>query len=143
MFSICGVLLDGTRRTFCDECLPDQRRELRREAMAAGRQVLAHLRDQGQDPAHGGPAAQKRGRRVTQQIQAREAWKSAHQPEHDAQAFKREILPRLRDVPLSTMARLTGFSLGYCSFIRRGVRIPHPRHWETLRHLAQQREVRP
>jgi hypothetical protein len=53
------------------------------------------------------------------------------------QVFKHEILPGLRDVPLSIIARATGFSRGYCSFIRRGVRIPHPRHWEALRKIAR------
>ncbi len=139
----CGVLLDRTDRIFCDECLPERYRELRREGLAAGRQVLGNLRYQGQDPAHGGQAARKRGKRIAQQIRARGAWNATHQPEPDVQAFRREILPRLRDVPLSTMARVTGFSPGYCSFIRRGVRIPHPRHWEVLRDLAQRREARP
>jgi CRISPR-associated endonuclease Cas1 len=139
----CGVLLEGTRRTFCDECLPERYREAQREALAIGRGIMAHLRYRGQDPAHGGKAAQKRGRRVTQESQKRGAWNRTHQQEQDVRVFKREILPRLRDMPLSTIARVTGFSRGYCSFIRRGIRIPHPRHWEALWDLGYRRELRP
>jgi hypothetical protein len=34
------------------------------------------------------------------------------------------------------MAEATGLSPGYCSFIRRGISIPHPRHWLTLARLV-------
>ncbi len=130
----CGILLDRADRMFCDNCLPERYQEL----MTTGRQALAHLRHQGQDPAHGGGAARKRGERIAQQNQARAAWNRAHQQEPDVKAFRLEILPHLRYVPLTTMARVTGFSLSYCSYIRRGERIPHPRHWEAFRVLAQQ-----
>jgi hypothetical protein len=30
----------------------------------------------------------------------------------------------------------TGLSRTYCGMIRRGVRVPHPRHWEALRDLV-------
>jgi CRISPR-associated endonuclease Cas1 len=132
----CGVLLDRTDRMFCEECLPKQYGESGRKALATGRRVLSRLRDQGEDPAHGGQAAQKRGKRIARQFQARAAWNSAHETGANVQAFRKEILPRLRDIPLTTMARVTGFSRGYCSFIRRGVRIPHPRVWGVLRSLA-------
>ncbi len=37
---------------------------------------------------------------------------------------------------LETM-QATGLSRTYCGMIRRGVRIPHPRHWEALRELVR------
>jgi len=136
----CGTLLDRTDRLFCNECLPEQYRESRQNALAAGRQVLAHLRYKGQDPAHGGQAAQKRGKRIVRQIRARLGWNKMQQIEPDVHVFRQEILPRLRDISLSTLASETGFSLGYCSFIRRGIRIPHPRWWNILRNLGQRPE---
>jgi hypothetical protein len=36
---------------------------------------------------------------------------------------------------LETM-RATGLSRTYCGMIRRGVRVPHQRHWEALRELV-------
>jgi len=34
------------------------------------------------------------------------------------------------------MADATGLSLVYCNQVRRGQRVPHPRHWPALRTLA-------
>jgi hypothetical protein len=46
--------------------------------------------------------------------------------------FRREILPLIQEVPLRRLVEATGLSLRYCSLIRRGERIPHPRHWHVL-----------
>jgi hypothetical protein len=51
--------------------------------------------------------------------------------------FTSEILPGLRDVHVSTMAAATGLSEVYCSLIRLGKKVPHPRHFETLRAVAR------
>jgi len=50
----------------------------------------------------------------------------------DPDAFARDVLPRLREIPLRIMADAAGLSLGYCSFVRRGKKVPHPRHWPVL-----------
>jgi hypothetical protein len=51
----------------------------------------------------------------------------------DLTAFEREILPMIQNVPLSQLAKATGLSLRYVLQIRRGERVPHPRHWQALR----------
>ncbi len=33
---------------------------------------------------------------------------------------------------LRTIAKATGLSVDYCSKIRRGLRVLHPRHWQTI-----------
>jgi hypothetical protein len=43
---------------------------------------------------------------------------------------------RSTKVPLSRLAKATGLSLRYCALIRRGERMPHPRHWEGFRALT-------
>jgi hypothetical protein len=48
-------------------------------------------------------------------------------------AFEREILPQIQNVPLSRLVKATGLSLRYVSQIRRGERVPHPRHWDAFR----------
>lgn len=53
----------------------------------------------------------------------------------DRRAFKREILPRLKGIPLRKIHAATGLSLQYSSLIRRGLYIPHARHWQALRSL--------
>jgi hypothetical protein len=50
----------------------------------------------------------------------------------DLSSSERDILPLIRDIPLSRLQRATGLSLRYVSLIRRGERTPHPRHWQSL-----------
>ena len=49
----------------------------------------------------------------------------------DLSAFERDILPLIQDVHKST-ADTTGLSLRYAFQIRRGERVPHPRHWQAF-----------
>ena len=53
--------------------------------------------------------------------------------------FTEQILPLLQDVPLSEMVQATGLSKGYCSFIKRGLKTPHERHWSALEQLGGRR----
>jgi len=59
---------------------------------------------------------------------------------HAPEVFRREILPRLHGLPLGLIARAIGVSEGYASFIRRGLRIPHPRHWDALKSMVISKE---
>jgi hypothetical protein len=52
---------------------------------------------------------------------------------NDPGRFTREILPIIQNVPLRQLTQATGLSLRYVSLIRRGERVPHPRHWQALR----------
>jgi hypothetical protein len=47
--------------------------------------------------------------------------------------FVREILPLIRELPLSDLVRATGLTHGHLSQVRRGAKVPHPRHWAALR----------
>jgi hypothetical protein len=47
--------------------------------------------------------------------------------------FVREILPTIQSLPLSDLVRATGLTHGYLSTVRRGEKVPHPRHWPALR----------
>jgi hypothetical protein len=38
----------------------------------------------------------------------------------------------IQNVPLSRLVKATGLSLRYVSQIRRGEKVPHPRHWQAL-----------
>jgi hypothetical protein len=59
-------------------------------------------------------------------------WEERYGRLTDLGAFKREILPTIQAVPLSKLVRATDLSLRYCSQVRRGERIPHPRHWQSF-----------
>jgi len=54
----------------------------------------------------------------------------------DPATFAHEIAPQLANVTLTEMMEATGLSRPYCAMIRRGVRVPHARHWSALRMLV-------
>jgi hypothetical protein len=133
----CGVVLERQDRDHCEDCMPE---ELRNSAVAfreKGRMKLEELRAAGEDPAHSETASKRRGDKVGLAQQAYRQWDAEHSGEADPEMFRREILPGLQGVLLGAMARATGLSEGYCSFIRRGIKIPHRRHWEMSTRLVE------
>ena len=66
-------------------------------------------------------------------------WDETHGKLVDLSAFQRDILPLIQHVPLSQLQRAAGLSLRYVSLIRRGERVPHPRHWQAL--LGERRAI--
>jgi hypothetical protein len=50
----------------------------------------------------------------------------------DPAVFRSEILPDLRHRSIGELVAATGLSEHYCSLIRLGKKIPHPRHWEAF-----------
>jgi hypothetical protein len=136
----CGVSLDDGSRMYCDVCLPGYQEAQTTAFSDSGRAKLAELRATGKDPSKGGQAKAKRGRKNSQHMQEQAAWEAQHGTNSDPEVFRREILPRLQGVPLGVMTKVTGLSHQYCSLIRRGLYVPHQRHWELLVSLAM-REV--
>lgn len=102
---------------------------------AAGRAKLAELRAVGKDPSKGGEMAKRRAAKVVQRMKIQAAWEAEHGTVENPVVFQREILPHLREVTLRAMAKATGLSEQYCSLIRRGLYVPHLRHWSALRGL--------
>lgn len=118
---------------YCDDCLPKYREEQATSFSDAGRKRMAELRAVGRDPSRGGEAAKRRGAKHSQRMMEQKTWESEHGSLADPELFQCEILPRLQDVSLGAMSKATGLSEQYCSVIRRGLKVPHPRHWEALR----------
>jgi hypothetical protein len=126
----CGAPLTDHRRRYCDE----HRRERFRQQASVGRErateVLAQLRAEQRDPAHGGGAAVLRGRKNAAHQAAVKSW----QGERPGPAlFRSEILPALSQARIADLVGATGLSEHYCSLIRLGKKVPHPRHWDALR----------
>ena len=94
------------------------------------------LDDRGANIGAWGAAAKKRGVKVSRSKQEQAAWEAVHGAEADPVVFQRDILPHLRDVPLTVMAEAAGLSEQYCSFIRRGIKSPHLRHWSALQNIG-------
>jgi len=128
----CGVVLRRRDHQYCRECRPEFRDQQRAEYVQAGPRKLAQLRDEGKDPAHGGPAACRRKARNVDQAQAAAAWEREHGNAVDPDEFRRKILPGIVSLSVREIRRRTGLSLRYCSLIRSGEKVPHPRHWPTF-----------
>jgi CRISPR-associated endonuclease Cas1 len=131
----CGALLPSSERQYCDGCLPHRYAELAATFHVAGRQTLARLRAQDVDPAHGGESGRQRGQTNAQHQRDIAAWQSTEGDGDAALDFQRDIRPTLQQVSLNVLMQATGLSLRYCWLIRRGERIPHPRHWAALANL--------
>lgn len=106
---------------------------------AGGPARLALLRAEGRDPARGGKAARKRGESIAKRNREAAEWDRAHSKRPVPELFRREILPWLQGVPVEQIMKVTGLSLRYCSLIRRGLYVPHPRHWDSFYGLAGSR----
>lgn len=136
----CGKTLRLRTQTYCEDCYPDAHAEQVAETFTgSGLATLAELRASGNDPAHGGDAGQRRGERNAAHVAAAMTWDQDDDDRAllDAETFTSDILPGLRGVPLRSIAEATGLSQGYCSFVRRGQRVPHRRHWATLARLGE------
>jgi CRISPR-associated protein Cas1 len=129
----CGAQLPTRRHRYCEPC----RRRRWEQNAHRGRQnaahVLAGLRAEQRDPGHGGQAAERRGAKNAAHQVALKQW-SGDRP--DIAFFVADILPGLRSVPISRLSAVSGLSEHYCSLIRLGKRVPHPRHWELLQSVS-------
>ena len=81
----------------------------------------------------GGRAGQARGAKNAWHQAAVHAWTGE---KSDPAVFTREILPGLRQLPIGELVAVSGLSTHYCSMIRLGKKVPHPRHWAALRELS-------
>jgi hypothetical protein len=68
---------------------------------------------------------------------ARLAWDAQHGEEtHDPGWYLANVLPGLAGVTLTAIAKATGMSTSNAAKVRSGKRVPHPRHWDGLKVLA-------
>lgn len=119
---------------YCADCSEHRKIDFIPELSARATEYLARARATGNDPAHGGTAATKRGRANKRRQQEIQQWESVNdRPPPDA--FVRTILPGLSAVTAGEMARATGLSRPYCSMIKRGAYVPHAKHWDVLSQL--------
>jgi len=129
----CGGEIPRPDRIYCNDCLSDyQAEQFEQRFSGSGMRKLAQLATEGVDPTHGGRAAERRGQTIAERKRAIREWERQFGKVMDLTVFEREILPLIEHVPLSRLVKATGLSLRYCSQIRRGEKVPHPRHWRAL-----------
>jgi CRISPR-associated protein Cas1 len=120
---VCGEVVEPGR-VYCANCLPAHENEKLERFIQAG--AMAERK-------HGGQSGKQRGEtnRGHQRLNR----------EVDVDAIKlqfewSDILESIKDIPVRRLARETGLSLRYVSLIRRGLKIPHPRHWPLFAALG-------
>ncbi|HEX4033854.1 MAG TPA: CRISPR-associated endonuclease Cas1 [Solirubrobacteraceae bacterium] len=129
----CGAPLEDRRRRYCQDCRRVQSATHAAKARCSAATVLAQLRAEQRDPAHGGRAGEIRGAKNAAHQRAVAGW-DGERP--DPAVFSTEILPGLRRLPVSELITATGLGQHYCSLIRLGKRVPHARHWPAFRKLS-------
>jgi CRISPR-associated protein Cas1 len=129
----CGAPLDDRRRRYCDDCRAERFADRAPAGRRRAAEVLAQLRSEQRDPAHGGRAAELRGAKNAAHQAAVRDWRGERP---DPAVFAREILPGLRHVSIGELTAATGLSDHYASLIRLGKKTPHPRHWDALRGVS-------
>jgi uncharacterized Zn finger protein (UPF0148 family) len=128
---VCGTVLTTRGTRYCPACEELHRRESVSRAWAARRRN----RTLGKDYTPDGRRSLSRRQRANKRAEV--AWRKAHPDGADRAAYRREILPHLRELSVAAMHRSLGIARPHCAEIRAGRRIPHPRHWEKLRGLIQ------
>jgi CRISPR-associated endonuclease Cas1 len=129
----CGELLKDPQNRTCRVCaIADSRTNLI-EAAKLGRMVT-HL-----------PKAQAlRAQTQRRQAAARKLWNPEEIPIWLTEPYYRDqIRPLLKTVTVSRISATLGVSEPYATDIRKGKRLPHPRHWVALAALAVQNQPRP
>ena len=126
----CGAELPSPRHRYCGRCRNERWGRDADRGRKNAADVLAMLRAEQRDPGHGGRAAEQRGSKNAAHQRAVRSWEG---PAPDPGVFSTQILPGLRHVAIGQLVQATGLSEHYCSLIRLGKRVPHPRHWELLK----------
>jgi hypothetical protein len=71
------------------------------------------------------------------QVEAQRRWKPEELPKWlDEEFYRREILPRLSSFTVKAIRLAVDVSHPYATLVKRGDRIPHPRHWIRLAELV-------
>lgn len=128
----CGTILASRSRTYCDACLPVAKERSIAKFSDSGRIRLAELREQGREPSRGGEAKRKRGEKNSKHMKEQAVWESINGTNADPDTFRSGIWPNLQALSLTALSAATGLSRQYCSRIRSGECIPHPRHRESF-----------
>ena len=128
---ICGIVLDDSNRAVCDECLPDYDRERTKKLAGAGKATLAAMRASSDDPARSPEATAKKQEQSRSTSLAMRAWDREH-GRGDLELHDREVMPRIQQMTVPQLMKLTGLSQFHCWKVRKGERRLHARHWAII-----------
>jgi hypothetical protein len=87
----------------------------------------------GRVSTHSAIAEARRGATEAKQRRALRDWNPDFQPDWLSEAvFRSQVQPLLSRIEVPPIAKSIDVSLPYATSIRRGDRLPHPRHWQNL-----------
>jgi CRISPR-associated endonuclease Cas1 len=134
-----ALILPQRPASFCRDCGVEINRRRTRCGACANVQTTAGLvkaAEQGRIAAQSDQAQERRAETQRRHRSAKAAWNLAELPEWlDQHFYIREIRPRLKAITLSVLASKLDISIPYAVDIRRGRRVPHPRHWRMMASL--------
>jgi hypothetical protein len=130
----CGqILLEG--KVWCDDCYAENRIGKDRSNIAKAQAAREQMQREGRDPAHGGKATEKRSTTQRENRLKNVAWEANPTHSMSVDEYRSLILPELGSLSSRFLAKTMGVSIGYAADVRKGIWIPHPRHWKALMHL--------
>jgi len=88
------------------------------------------------DPRYRGAAVRRRQRTMDSVYRANAVYKQRAQPAMTREAYLNAVRPHLEAIPLKQLMATTGLTSASCSQLRRGITVPHPRHWAGLARLV-------
>lgn len=131
--AVCGKRLARHGAHYCAACAELHRRESVDRAIAARQKGRALGKDYTPE------GRRSLSQRQHENKQAEAAWRRAHPEGANPAVYRREILPRLKNLTTADIGRCLGLARPQCAAVRAGRRIPHARHWERLRDLVTAR----
>lgn len=139
----CGTTLGPYAKALCETCWPVSRNATlaNRNAKAAAKRTA--LAAAGKDPSNTPEARAKRREALIAERAARAAWEAAN-PDFiaDREVYRTEIASGIATASVRRIAQATGLSSSAASKIRRGLLMPHPRHWDALSRIEQRPQMR-
>jgi CRISPR-associated endonuclease Cas1 len=105
-------------------------------ASQLGTKALTEGAKLGRILAHTAKARRSRMATKRRHDAARQEWMRSGETSISEEAFTTEIQPRLIGLTVRAIQTALDISVVYASHIRRGMRVPHPRHWATLARLS-------
>lgn len=119
-----GSVTTGT--LYCIKCAPAVSRENIIEAAKLGRIAT-----------HSATAEARRAASRIKQAEAIRKWNPGDLPTWlDDDYYRRRVLPHLSKLSAKKIQLAMDVSHPYATFVKRGLKIPHPRHWLALSRLA-------
>jgi len=65
-------------------------------------------------------------------VKANLAWEQTQPRIPEPEEFTRTVLPMIQEVRVGQLVKASRVSWAYCSKIKKGLYVPHPRHWSAL-----------